>query len=124
MEQEERPDGPGAIMILIVLTGLGLFIWHVTIHPDPQLNDPGPLPPVRVEGIPPFVAVASQHDDRAAVGFTASVHQRDRHNFVSHLHHIAVQRYGLRRRFPPFQVRERPRAGHTPSQDVFWDGQI
>ena len=79
-------------MILMVLTGLGLFIWHLAIHPDPQPNDPGPFPPVRVDGIAPFVAVASQHDDDAAVGFTASLHQWDNHNFVSHLRHIAVKR--------------------------------
>ena len=92
MKQEKSPAGPGALMTLMVLAGLGLFVWHLVIHPEDRLTDPGPSPPVRAEGIAPFVAVASRHDDGAAVGFTAVVHHRDQFDFIGHLRHIAVQR--------------------------------
>ena len=91
MQDSKSPMPPFLLMILMVLTGLGLFVWHLAIHPDAQLTDPGPLPPIRSRGIAPFVAVATRHDDGAAVAFTARVHQRDRDNFGRHLDHVAVR---------------------------------
>ena len=92
MQQPKSPVPPFLLMTLLVLAGLGLFLWHLTIHPQAQLADPGPLPPLQVQGIAPFVAVAARHDDCAAVPFTAVVHQRDRRNFRIHLDHIAIKR--------------------------------
>ena len=91
MQDSKSPVPPFLLMTLLVLTGLGLFFWHLAIHPEAQLTDPGPLPP-QTEGIAPFVAVASRHDDCAAVPFTAVVHKRDRANFRHHLDHVAVRR--------------------------------
>ncbi len=92
MQKSKSPLPPFLLMTLIVLTGLGLFLWHLAIHPDAQLAEPGPLPPFQTQGIALFVAVASRHDDYAAVPFTAVVHKRDRANFRHHLDHIAVKR--------------------------------
>ena len=91
MQESKSPAPPCLLMTLMVLTGLGIFLWHLAIHPEPQLADPGPLPPIPTRGIAPFVAVAARHDDGAAVGFTAVVHQRDRENFGFHLDHIAIK---------------------------------
>lgn len=92
MQQSKSAVPPFLLMTLLVLTGLGLFLWHLAIHPDAQFADPGPLPPLQTQGIAPFVAVAARHNDCAAVPFTAVVHQRDRANFLRHLDHIAIQR--------------------------------
>ena len=92
MQPTKSPVPAFLLMTLLALTGLGLFLWHLAIHPDPQLIDPGPLPSLRTQGIASFVAVASRHHDGAAVPFTVVVHQRDRANFRRHLDRIAVQR--------------------------------
>ncbi len=92
MQESKSPLPPFLLMTFMVLTGLGLFLWHLAIHPDAQLADPGPLPPLQTQGIAPFVAVASRHNDAAAVPFTAVVHKRDRAHFRNHLAHIAIKR--------------------------------
>ena len=92
MQDSKSPVPPFLLMTLLVLTGLGLFLWHLAIHPDAQLTEPGPLPQLRTQGIASFVAVATRHDDCAAVPFTAVVHKRDRDNFRRHLDHVAIQR--------------------------------
>ena len=92
MQRPKSPLPPFLLMTFMVLTGLVFFLWHLAIHPDAQLADPGPLPPFQSQGIAPFVAVASRHDDYAAVPFTAVVHKRDRANFRHHLDHVAVKR--------------------------------
>ena len=91
MQESKSPAPPFFLMTLLVLTGLGLFLWHLAIHPEAQLADPGPLPPLQTQGLAPFVAVASRHDDGAAIAFTAVVHQRDRANFARHLDHVAIR---------------------------------
>ena len=92
MQKPKSPTPAFLLMTLLALTGLGLFLWHLAIHPDPQLIDPGSLPPLRTQGIAPFVAVASRHHDGAAVPFTVVVHQRDRANLRRHLDRIAINR--------------------------------
>lgn len=92
MQNSKSPAPPFLLMTTLLLAGLGLFLWHLAIHPQAQLADPGPLPPFQTQGIAPFVAVAAHHNDYAAVPFTAVVHKRDRANFVLHLQHIAVNR--------------------------------
>ena len=92
MQEPESPMGPGLLMALLIAAGLALFVWHLVIHPDPQLDHPGPLPPAPTEGLAPLVAVANLHDDDTAVVFTAEVHQRDRKHFRRHLEHIAIRR--------------------------------
>ena len=91
MQEAESSTGPGLLMALLVAAGLALFVWHLVIHPDAQLDHPGPLPSGHVEGLAPFVAVANLHDDDTAVIFTAVVHARDRQHFRRHLDHIAMQ---------------------------------
>ncbi len=92
MESSHSAVPSGMLTTLLIVTGLILFIWHLIIHPEPQLEDPGPLPAVQTEGIAPFVVVASRHDDDAAVGFTVVVHERDRRHFYRHLRRIAIER--------------------------------
>ncbi len=92
MDESKSPLPSGMLMTLLIVTGLILFVWHLIIHPEPQLEDPGPLQAVQIEGIAPFVAVASRHDDDAAVRFTAVVHERDRRHFYRHLRRIAIER--------------------------------
>ena len=92
MQESRSPVPPFLLMTTLVLAGMGLFLWHMAIHPDPQLIDPGPLPPLQTQGIAAFVAVAARHDDGAAVPFTTVVHKRDRANFLRHLDHVAINR--------------------------------
>lgn len=110
-------------MVLMILIGLGLLIWHLAIYPDPPLNDPAPLRPVRVEGIAPFVAVASQHDDGAAVGFTASLHQGSVANSLDTCTTSPCNDAGSDGVFRVSRCRVVPDT-NTPTSGFFRDGQI
>ena len=92
MPMERLITGSSLLTIVMALAGLLLYGWHLAIHPDPQLSDPGQPPLRSTQGVAALVAVANRHDDDAALRFTARVHGRDRGNFRRHLRLIAVQR--------------------------------
>ena len=92
MRIERLITGSSVLTIVMALAGVILYGWHLAIHPEPQLSDPGEPAPRRTEGVATLVAVANRHNDAAAVRFTARVHGRDRDNFHRHLRRIAVQR--------------------------------
>ena len=92
MHIEKLVTRSSVLTCVMVLAGLALYGWHLAIHPEPQLSDPGEPAPRRTEGVAVLVAVANRHDDDAALRFTARVHGRDRGNFRRHLRRIAVQR--------------------------------
>ena len=92
MRIEKLITGSSLLTLALALAGVIFYGWHLAIHPEPQLTDPGEPAPRRTEGVAALVAVANRHDDGAALRFTARVHGRDRDNFRRHLRRIATQR--------------------------------
>ena len=92
MRMEKLISGSSLLTLVLVLAGLILYGWHLAIHPEPQLSDPGEPIPRRIQGVAALVSVANRHDDDAALRFIARVHGRDRGDFRRHLSRIAVQR--------------------------------
>ena len=92
MRIERLVTGSSVLTLVMLLAGVILYGWHLAIHPEPLLTDPGEPPPRSTQGVAALVAVANRHDDDAALRFTAHVHGRDRGNFRRHLRRIAVQR--------------------------------
>ena len=92
MRIERLITGSSVLTLVMALAGLALYGWHLAIHPEPRLSDPGEPAPRSAQGVAVLVAVANRHDDDAALRFTAHVHGRDRGNFRRHLRRIAVQR--------------------------------
>ena len=92
MPMEKLITGSSRLTLMRVPAGLILYGWHLAIHPEPQLTDPEAPASRKTQGVAALVAVASRHDDDAALRFTARIHGRDQRNFRLHLHRIAVQR--------------------------------
>ena len=92
MRMEKLVTGSSLLTLMMTLAGIILYGWHLAIHPEPQLTDPGAPVPRRAGGMATLAAVANRHDDDAALRFTARVHGRDEHNFRLHLRRVAIQR--------------------------------
>ena len=70
MRMEKLITGSSLLTLVMVLAGVILYGWHLAIHPEPQLTDPGEPASRRTEGVAALVAVANRHEDDAALRFT------------------------------------------------------